>query len=247
MYEFNLRPSQVDRSAMVFSQNSAVTAVSSGSFIDVWDARTGKLLLSEDFRGRQPPQFALSPDGSTLATTNFGENRVRFFSVRDKKELAALPLPKSNSFHSKDGLAFSPDGKFLAVTYGNTFGLWDLASRREILRSERKLYNLGSPAFSPDGKKLAMNDGERIRFWDLKLGDLCHDFGHTYSIATVAFAPDGKTVATGAAYTDKVVRLWDPLTGKIKVAFAWAPIGYSKRSPIRPTERFSLPEVRTEP
>jgi Tol biopolymer transport system component len=43
-----------------------------------------------------------------------------------------------------------------------------------------------------------------------------HDFGHTYSVWALAFAPDGKMVVSGASYTDPVIHVWDPLTGKEK-------------------------------
>ncbi|HEY8504477.1 MAG TPA: WD40 repeat domain-containing protein, partial [Gemmataceae bacterium] len=79
-------------------------------------------------------------------------------------------------------------------------------------------------AFSPDGKLLALADGSEVSVWDVESGKSLHDFGHTYAIWTVAFAPDGKTLASGAAYTDPVARLWDPLTGRLKASLR----GHSK-------------------
>lgn len=86
--------------------------------------------------------------------------------------------------------------------------------------------------FSPDGSKVASGgmfwlqcqqgvqtvdniagaDGA-LKVWDTRTGKLIHTFeGHLAGISTIAWSPDGETIATGA--DDKLIRLWNVLTGK---------------------------------
>src|SRR5438270_6806471 len=55
-----------------------------------------------------------------------------------------------------DDLAFSPDGKYLAVSSrvgGKEFVVWDVESQTEVFSAEGRI---NAFAFSPDGKSLAL-------------------------------------------------------------------------------------------
>ncbi|KAE8373697.1 hypothetical protein BDV26DRAFT_300924 [Aspergillus bertholletiae] len=80
-------------------------------------------------------------------------------------------------------VAFSPDGKILAV------------------------------AFSPDGKILASASGDKtVRFWGVATGAARRTLtGHSASVLSVAFSPDGKILASASG--DNTVRLWEVATG----------------------------------
>src|SRR5262249_40475399 len=147
------------------------------------------------------------------------QKQVRLWDVRAKKELEPLPLdpapPKvfSTPIHP---VAFSPDGKFLAVTGEAEVGVYDLATRKLVQRLKATGPSLDDVVFSQDGTRLAAGDDRAVAQWDLKTGEPCHDLGHGNAIDAVAFSPDGRTIVTGATYSDSVVRSWDALTGKIK-------------------------------
>jgi WD40 repeat protein len=152
---------------------------------------------------------ALSPDGKTLATAPPRGNAIRLWDVGTFQELPAL---EGQPQECPDSLSFSPDGKLLAATYPYPMiRLWDLAGRKEARHILARAF---STVFSGDGKTLAGGDDASVRLWDVATGQLRHDFGHTYTVAAVAFSPDGNRLASGACYTDTVLRVWDPLTGK---------------------------------
>src|SRR5262249_23120404 len=80
--------------------------------VNVWDAESGKKLLSLDGVG---PRVAFSPDGKRLA--NGGSGSVAFWNVETGKELFGLPGHKITNPGAQPGdVAFSPDGKWLAST-----------------------------------------------------------------------------------------------------------------------------------
>jgi WD40 repeat protein len=90
-------------------------------------------------------------------------------------------------------LAFSPDGKSLAVSGKPGIQLWDVTSHRiSTLTPARN--ELSGVAFSPNGKTLADIDMRRIRLWDVASRRII-DSVSSFLCKDLAFSPDGKTLA----------------------------------------------------
>jgi len=115
-------------------------------------------------------------------------------------------------------LAFSPDGKTIAVAGYHEILLYDSSTfalqSRLIGISER----VQSIAYSPDGKKLAAVGGAPGRFGEVQIWNPATEkllisapvtFDTLYGIS---WSPDGKAVAFGCS--DNTVRAVDSLTGK---------------------------------
>ncbi|MEU1792253.1 serine/threonine-protein kinase [Streptomyces sparsogenes] len=171
---------------------------------------------------------AFSPDGKTLASG--GEGKVELWDVAGRRRRATLTQ------HDTYGatvigipcLAFSRDGKLLAVcTDTGEVALWDVAGRRQVARIPGgPVQAVKSVAFSPDGKLLATGGGGGARLWEVdggggRLEQLAVLVDET-SIKRVAFSPDGKTLATaGVSYDlspdgDHSVQLWDVSSRKAR-------------------------------
>jgi WD40 repeat protein len=116
-------------------------------------------------------------------------------------------------------LAFSPDGKTLAVGMLRTVLLWDMTAGRPagVLRDlSGVVYSL---AWSPDGSLLAAAGGDpsvsgEIRLYHVQSGyrPLKPLADHTDVVYSVAFSPDGKILVS--AGHDRTVRTWETATGK---------------------------------
>jgi RNA polymerase sigma factor (sigma-70 family) len=166
--------------------------------------------------------LAFSPDNKVLACAR-QDGTTRLLEVATGKEVACLgktpdakpgAVARGNSWVS--GIAFSPDGKLVAVRrLFEGVHVYRCDKGEEVCHFATDLqYEASSLTFSPDGKALAVG-GVSLppRLFDAASGKELRRFeGHEGRAGTVAFAPDGKTVATGG--DDATIRVWDVGTGK---------------------------------
>jgi uncharacterized protein with WD repeat len=133
----------------------------------------------------------------------------------EKSSDASLPRiePKSPVRPQIFDLAYSPDGKLLALAGYQEVRLVDPATKQELAALKGHAGTVRSIAFSRDGKLLAAAGGLPARsgevlIWDVEQRKLLHTIhGHSDCIYGVAFSPDGQSIAT-ASY-DKLVKLFD--------------------------------------
>jgi WD40 repeat protein/serine/threonine protein kinase len=114
------------------------------------------------------------------------------------------------------GIAFSPDGAYLATAgYDGITKLWDLASGRELRTLSGHTGAVLDVAFGPDGTLLATTGQDKtIKIWDIASGrELLTLSGHSQAVWGVAFSPDGGRLAS--ASSDQTAKLWDISSGKV--------------------------------
>ncbi|TWU58988.1 Serine/threonine-protein kinase PknB [Rubripirellula tenax] len=160
---------------------------------------------------------AFSPDAETLASAT-GEKTVKIWDVSTGKLQTKIQRPVAAA-----NLAFSPDGKLLAIAGGDFDGpqsgeivIWNLKEERvqHVLDGGDTATFCCAVAFSPDGKLLATGGRDKaVKLWDVQSGKLHRRMsGHSDLVRDVCFASDGKTLAS--ASFDNTIRLWQLSTGE---------------------------------
>lgn len=153
--------------------------------------------------------------GTTKTTPATASSPVKATSLPLPKPLGTT-LPIAAPVNS---LAFSPDGKLLAVGTYQQVLLCDPLARTVLKTWGGHLDAVRSLAFSPDGKWLAAGGGMagargQVRLWSTEQGRETLAFGdHGDSVQGVAFSLDGKWIASASA--DRTVKLWEASTGKL--------------------------------
>jgi WD40 repeat protein len=118
-------------------------------------------------------------------------------------------------------LAFSPDGRRLAVAGGPSgrFGeikIWDVEKAPPALVSTIQGHTdaILAVAFSPDGNTIASGSYDKmIKLWEVSTGKLVRTLKeHSDAVYAVAFMPGGRQIVSGAG--DRTLKVWDISTGK---------------------------------
>jgi len=196
---------------VVAASNSARTGVK------FWNLATGnevRTLLGVQYPIAFNPQnayFAASSCGSLVGPGACVQGRITLF---DAAGTAVRTLAGHTGTITMEGLAFSPDGKWLAsgscmllpdpATPGCDYDetkLWEVATGKEVrtLRNKQsRTFGADSVAFSPDSRLLVSGLGpDTIVLWEVTTGSEVRTFRSPFGSRSVKFSPDGRLLAGG--------------------------------------------------
>ncbi|MFO0927326.1 MAG: WD40 repeat domain-containing protein [Gemmataceae bacterium] len=200
---------------------SLVTGYRTGA-VKFWDPATGKERRTVQAAGAVQT-LALSRDGQWLATAGEDQARVELHELAGGNRFM-LPLGIAGNLPR---LAFSPDGATLAVgTAAGELRLWDVATRRERLRSTSETGFPAGLAVAADCRTMAvrLSDGP-VTLHDLVDGKVKKTFGvpevayrpnFASRLHPVALRSDGRAVA--ATWPWNTLCVWDVPTGGLHQA-----------------------------
>jgi len=210
---------------LAFSPDGRQLASAHSDGLRIWEASTGKLILSSreggDIRSSPLENFysvAFSPDGLYLAAG--GNKKVRIWNIDTGQEIASSP--HKLKFNVLD-MAFSPDSGQIAIGGQDpNITIWDFASSNKVVTLTGHEDNVWTITFSPDGNYLASGSKDKTAIiWDLR-GDepeqLVRLYDHTNTVASLVLSANGHCLAT--AGLDRTVRLWDFPSGELLFTLA---------------------------
>jgi WD40 repeat protein len=185
----------------------------------LWDLKAAHPSVSPVVLGghtERASYVAFSSTGRWLATASHGDNTVWLWDMTDPAHTGHIMTHKGPVDEGViNAIAFSPDERRLAVTFGYIFQLWDLTAAdppaKPLLQGRHEQWIL-AVGFSPDGHWLAtVAIDALVKLWDLTVVDpAAHPivlYGHRAAINALAFSSTGRWLAT--AGQDATVRLWD--------------------------------------
>jgi WD40 repeat protein len=214
-------PGTINHGLAFSSDGKRLASTGGDGKVRLWDASTGKVLLTLPGQAGTIYSLAFSPDGKYLAAG--GSTSLQLWDVSTGKALSTfgkvtITLSSLGGMYS---VAFSPNGTYLAMSrMDKTVQVWNVATGNRLSLSGHGgiVYSL---AFSPDSKRLASAGAdETVKVWDISNegGGLYEAketsrqpltlFGHSGAIHRVAFSPDGRRLATaGEDGTSRVYAL----------------------------------------
>jgi len=137
------------------------------------------------------------------AVSSFSEQKNSAFVNYEKKEIL-LGYPGEVL-----SIAFSPDGKILAIgTSDKKVVIWDVSTWQILSILEKNTARVMAVAFSPDSKILASGDRDnKIYLWDTTTWKVIDTIKANEGVETLAFNQDASLLAI--ACDDKTALLWN--------------------------------------
>lgn len=198
--------------------------------------RTAKLLRTLSPARGNPPiddvisAVVFSPDGARLAVSGgvLYHGNVVMLDVKSGKVVWAH---RDIADTTDVGIAFSPDGRWLASTgisrhesgtrHRQQVYLWDAANGKLAKTFEGHEGILMAVTFSPDGKTLATaSSNGAVDLWNLETGKLhtrlraADHHASASGFVSVVFSPGGNRLAV--SHSDGKLRLWNPNNGTVE-------------------------------
>jgi WD40 repeat protein len=158
---------------------------------------------------------ALSPDGGSLAASDFSSDVIRVWATRLGSHEPRLALDGKNT----PGLRFDPAGRWLAaggrVSGSPTIRLFDLeapSGASPLVLQRGDTWFMNDVRFDPEGGWLATAHTNDVAFWWLggSRPRILAGMRSVRGVRTLEFTPDGESLLSG--WADGTLRAW-PLTG----------------------------------
>ena len=197
--------------SVTFSPDGKLLATGdSDGVVRLWEASSGREILTCNGHTNVVQSVAFSPDGKILASGSY-ENTIKLWNVKTGECLKVL----QGHTESVMSVTFNPDGNILASgSFDRTIRLWDIRTGEccKILHGHTKV--VFSVAFHPAGEMLASGSGDpTVRLWNINSGECLKILeGPTKNVFSVAFNSTGEILASGSG--DNTVKLWNIGTGE---------------------------------
>ena len=196
--------------SVAFSPDGKKIASGSGGFpeggwITVWDADTGKEMLTFGHESGLMNSVSFSPDGTQFVSGS-SDSTLKIWDTVSSEPLQTL------RGHSSDvwSVNFSPDGKWIVSgSEDQTLMVWNVATGQPLLKLAGHKAPVISVSFSSDGQRIVSGcaDGT-LKVWNMRSGQEERHFqGHSDAITSVSFSRTGQQIVSGSK--DHTLKVWD--------------------------------------
>lgn len=189
----------------------SIVSASFDNTLKVWDATSGRALLTLYEHTTEVTDCMYSPDGRSIVSSSW-DKTLKVWDATSGRALLTL------IGHSEGVLAcaYSPDGRLIVSGSGDkTLKVWDVVSGRTLHTLSGHSGSVRACAFSPNGRSIVSGSRDKtLKVWDTASSRVLLTLsGHSDEIQVCAYSPDGRAIVSGSA--DKTLKVWDAVSGRV--------------------------------
>lgn len=205
----------VDFASFLNPDGSLIAAPGKENAVDLFDIRSGQVLISLSGHRASMRAAAFSPDGKYLLSKSGSEYIL--WEILPGRKILEIPTPAGGDIRIP-GTAFSSDGKhFAVINKEKGISIFEISTGQQILAIQTD-FDIIATAFSPDGKYLA--GAGRVAYaqiWDTTSGKVVNTLDMSQAPTAInpqaeslAYSPDGNRLALEGG-------IWDLFTGQVLI------------------------------
>jgi len=211
------------RYAVSAGSSETIGVVGKDRTIKLWNTATWELVRTFEGHTGVITSAVFSPDGTRVLSGSW-DKTVKLWDLQSPTgdslaELRTIACPQD-----VNTIAFTPDGRLLAIGQRNGIRIYDPVSGKDAAPFKQTMAPVPALAFSPDSRHLAAAGAtsQTIKFWDVAGQKMSFEIPEDSTPASsVAISPDGRLVAApgslrvGAGPTAMIWKVdWDAKTYK---------------------------------
>jgi len=195
---------------IVFTPDSQQLIVKFNFQVGWWDVASGKAIPFPEPM-RNVDALAINSSGSLLA---IGQNTQTGTVTLVDTALRKRSVVLQGATRLGGKIAFSPDGRTLAVVYSRWVSLWDLTAQKISEARYDTASNISRVALDSSGRVL-ITTGEYSNLFVWDTATMRHSFSKN-AASKIALSPDGTLLALVSREAQDTVIVWDTATNRIK-------------------------------
>ena len=200
-------------SVAVSPNGNIIASGSNDETINIWDAKTGKLLRTLEGHTRGVNSVKIARDGYTVVSGS-DDATIRVWNANTGELLRTLEGHKRRV----NSVAIALDGRtIVSGSDDSTIMVWDWIDWELKAIIEEHTRGVNSVAIASDNRTIiGGGDDLTITVWDLSTLELKATLeGHKRAVNSVAVASDGRTIISGGS--DGNIIIWDWSTWELKL------------------------------
>lgn len=209
---------ELNGAAFSLPDGERIATAGSDGVVKIRNSATGAVIQEIQAHEEAVVSVIFHRDNRHLASRGADQTVKVWDLTKTDQPVFSVPCDDTRKFGTAYTVAFSADGRLLALGTGGVVQIWDWKIKQLLHSLEGHVFHSVPVAFSGDGKLATSAFREGLKIWNPKNGELHLDIQqHRHPVSALAFSKDNKWLAS--ASFGRTVIVMNTKTGAVRHTF----------------------------